>query len=123
MKKLTWSAFIAFWSVTATLVLVGWLSPVGGHAGEDETGPRRVTLEELAEHSTAESCWQAIQGKVYDLTDYIPEHPTPPQVLVQWCGKEATEAYATKGYGRSHSPAADAMLERYYIGELVETGD
>ena len=126
MKRLIWSAFVAFWSSVGTIVAVGALSPTPVAAiGSEPQLTREVSLDELAQHNTEADCWIAIRGKVYDFSTYIPEHPAPPVVLVQWCGKEATAAYATKGYhlakgaakgGRPHSAMADAMLARYLIG-------
>jgi cytochrome b involved in lipid metabolism len=80
--------------------------------------PRVIPLLELARHNTAADCWMAIEGGVYDFSKYIPMHPAPPKVLTDWCGKEATEAFNTKGYGRPHSPAAHAMLPQYLVGQL-----
>lgn len=61
-----------------------------------------------------------IEGKVYDLSAYVPKHPTPPTVLVPWCGKEATKGMRTKGYGNDHSQFAWNALAEYLIGESVE---
>lgn len=36
---------------------------------------RSVSLEELAQHNTAGSCWIAIEGKVYDVTTFLADHP------------------------------------------------
>lgn len=117
MKRLIWSAFIAFWACTLTLVAVGALVPERtAQAGAE--APRVVTMEELARHATADDCWMAIRGRVYDFSDYIPKHPTPARVMTRWCGREATEPYDTKGYGRPHSAAADEMMEEYFIGVL-----
>ena len=38
------------------------------------------------------------------------------EVIVPWCGKEASQAYQTKNKGRSHSPQADQLLANYPIG-------
>jgi cytochrome b involved in lipid metabolism len=60
-----------------------------------------------------------IDGLVYDITSYIPLHPTDPSVLLAWCGKESTEAWEDKGgIGESHSSRADAALDAYEIGQL-----
>lgn len=122
MNKLTWTAFVAFWASTLTIIALGALAPE--HAAEADTqAPRTVTLAELAEHDQPGDCWMAIRGNVYDFSEYIPKHPTPPIVVTQWCGKEATEAYETKGYGRPHSPGADAMMVEYLIGPLAAEGE
>lgn len=123
MKKVLFAAFVAFWASVATIAALQGLS---GGAGAPETGEDPAaalpgfTLTEVAEHSTLESCWKVIDGKVYDFTDYIPQHPTPPRVMEAWCGREASDAMRTKGIGRDHSPAAWAMMRPYLIGELVE---
>ena len=61
----------------------------------------------------------AIRGAVYDFGAYVPEHPTRPDIITAWCGKEATEAYNTKTKGRPHSPYADELLAKYRIGTLA----
>lgn len=32
-------------------------------------------LDELKQHSTDKSCWLTINGKVYDVTPFLEEHP------------------------------------------------
>lgn len=118
MKQTAFAAVIAFWSVIGTLLAVHTLTPPPVSAAGEK--PRVITPEELARHDTTDDCWMAIEGKVYDFTDYIPDHPTPPDVMAPWCGKDATEGMRTKGYGRDHSPAAWAMLDAYLIGELAQ---
>lgn len=118
MKRLIYSAFIAFLASVATIVILASLSPrTEKSAAERE---RLVSLDEIARHNRATDCWMAIEGGVYDFSDYISVHPTPPAVLTKWCGKEATEAFNTKGYGNPHSPAARAMLPKYRVGKLRE---
>ena len=82
MKRLIWSAFVAFWSSVGTIVAVGALSPTPVAAiGSEPQVTREVSLDELAQHNTEADCWIAIRGKVYDFSTYIPEHPAPPVVL------------------------------------------
>lgn len=61
----------------------------------------------------------AIEGKVYDLTAYLPEHPSKPGLILPWCGKEASEAYRTKTRGRTHSARADQLLAKYEVGRVA----
>ncbi|MFU8817051.1 MAG: cytochrome b5 domain-containing protein [Pseudomonadales bacterium] len=114
IPKLTFAAFIAFWSALLTLTILWALSPTV----TADTAERVIPLAEVQQHDSLDDCWMAIDGEVYDLTDYVPQHPTPPAVLAPWCGSEATEGMRTKGYGRDHSPAAWAMLDDYRIGTL-----
>jgi cytochrome b involved in lipid metabolism len=119
MKKLTYTVFVAFWSCVGTIALLNALAPhaEAGDSGDSKTG---YTLAEVAEHDQLDDCWMAIEGQVYDFTDYIDQHPTPPSVLAPWCGREATEGMRTKGYGRDHSERAWQMAESYRIGALVD---
>ena len=120
MKKLCYSAVVAFFSSIATIMALHVLAAPHDHGSAPVAEVRTYTLEEVAKHNTQQDCWMAIEGKVYDLSTYVPKHPTPPSVLVPWCGKEATEGMRTKGYGRDHSQFAwDAMAE-YLIGEFSE---
>ncbi|KAF2003113.1 L-lactate dehydrogenase [Amniculicola lignicola CBS 123094] len=48
---------------------------------------------EVAKHNTAESCWVVLYGNVYDVTNFIPEHPGGSKVILQLAGTDATEEY------------------------------
>lgn len=119
MKLTAFAAFIAFWSVTSTLLAVSVLLPAPQATAQDALPV--ITMEELAVHDKQEDCWMVIEGKVYDFSAYLPSHPAPAVVMTPWCGKEATEGMRTKGYGRDHSPAAWAMMDEYLVGSLAET--
>ena len=119
---MTTLVLIALAAVLAVATLVLRLRvpvPVGDTAAV-RRAQLQASLAELARHSTAEDCWMAVEGKVYDATEYAPRHPAPPRVLLDWCGREATEAFRTKGVGRPHSRAAWAMLARMEVGVLTK---
>lgn len=124
MKKLVYTIFIAFWTAIGTLLLVDALAPAPERVEDvrqkapDSNESTEFSLSEVAEHDTLDDCWMAIEGAVYDLSDYVPRHPAPPSVLEPWCGREATEGMRTKGDSADHSTRAWRMLERYRIGEL-----
>ncbi len=119
MNKIAYAFFIAFVASLFTLVSVSALSSSERDEAGDE-GLEPITLNELAEHDGAESCWKAIHGRVYDITDYVPNHPTDEAVILEWCGREATEGWDNKRPGVPHSPRAEGMLEEYLIGRLVD---
>ncbi len=48
---------------------------------------------EVATHTTKDSCWVIVSGKVYDVTDYLEHHPGGSQILLQYGGKDATAMY------------------------------
>lgn len=138
MNKVAYTAFVVFVTAILTLVTTHFLSktstPVPGRSptsmevtpsaqsnSEDQLQDKRVIpLAELAQHNKIDDCWMAIRGKVYNVTSYIPTHPTRSTLFNEWCGKDATEGWNTKGYGRPHSPTANARLSGCFIGVLAE---
>jgi cytochrome b involved in lipid metabolism len=118
VRRFIFAVFVAFLASAATIGILSQLAP---QAEEPAAGTaRQVSPAELRRHATAKDCWMAIEGGVYDFTGYISAHPTAPDVLAEWCGKEATEPFNTKGYGSPHSAAARAMLPRHFVGALSE---
>lgn len=84
-----------------------------------ESAGTLYSIEEVAKHSTAEDCWLAIDGKVYDVTGWNPKHPGGADLITQSCGKDGSDAYHTKGdAGREHSLQAKRLLDEYYVGDL-----
>lgn len=109
----------AFWIAVLAFAVMG----NGSHQVSDTKvtiAHQTISLAELAAHATENDCWMAIDGAVYDLTGYVPDHPTKPGIILPWCGKNATEPYRTKNKGRPHSPKANLLLAQYYIGALDE---
>jgi cytochrome b involved in lipid metabolism len=114
VKRLIFAAFVAFLASTATIGILARLAP------ERQPAPpeKFLSAAEIARHDSQSDCWIIIDDAVYIVTKYIPLHPTPPDVITRWCGKDATEGFATKGTGSAHSPAARAMLKKYSIGKI-----
>jgi len=59
----------------------------------DETPLRSISLMEVARHNTEGDFWTVIHGKVYDLTDFLPEHPGGMAVMKQYGGKVADDGF------------------------------
>lgn len=55
----------------------------------------RVTCDQLAKNNTRDSCWVAINGRVWDVTKFLFEHPGGADVILRLAGKDATESYST----------------------------
>ncbi|MBI5890975.1 MAG: cytochrome b5 domain-containing protein [Nitrosomonadales bacterium] len=118
MRRLYLSATVVFWLLVAAFWIGGkWLPSAGESAAI--AAERVIPAAELAKHAMPGNCWMAIRGSVYDLGTYLPQHPSPPEIVTSWCGKEATVAYDTKTKGRPHSPYADELLAKYRIGMLA----
>jgi flavocytochrome c len=54
---------------------------------------RAIEASELAQHSTASSCWVSLYGKVYDFTDFLEEHPAGPQAILEFAGQDGTAKF------------------------------
>ncbi|SPN96770.1 related to L-lactate dehydrogenase [Cephalotrichum gorgonifer] len=54
---------------------------------------KTLSLDEVAQHNTSESCWVILYGIVYDVTDFLNEHPAGPQAILRLAGKDATEEF------------------------------
>jgi cytochrome b involved in lipid metabolism len=116
MRKLYIGSTVAFWAIIGALWLAATLAP-STQAQNPQAAQKSYSLKDVALHDKADNCWMAIHGKVYNLTTYLPEHPSRPEIIERWCGKEASEAYDTKTKGRPHSQDADSQLGAYLIGE------
>ncbi|KAK7431312.1 hypothetical protein QQZ08_002083 [Neonectria magnoliae] len=56
-------------------------------------GDRVFLLSELQNHRTKDDCWIAIHAKVYDVTNFIGNHPGGKAVILQHAGTDATNAF------------------------------
>ncbi|XP_062109116.1 cytochrome b5 [Humulus lupulus] len=72
------------------------------------------TLAQVSEHNTPKDCWLIINGKVYDVTKFLEDHPGGDDVLLSATGKDATDDFEDVG----HSDSARDMLKEYYVGEI-----
>lgn len=79
----------------------------------------QYSLEELAKHNTASDCWIGIEGKVYNVTDFIGQHPGG-QAILFGCGKDATAVFNKRANGTPHSEDARALLPQFEIGTLKQ---
>lgn len=73
------------------------------------------TLATVATHNSVSSCWSVINGKVYDLTKWVNEHPGGPRAITGICGVDGSSAFNGKHGGQSQ-PAS--VLSSFYLGVL-----
>jgi cytochrome b involved in lipid metabolism len=103
---------------------------------------RVISLEEVKKNTTEKSCWLVVHGKVYDVTEFLEEHPGGYDIILTstgadpspthglsrgaryrahacptwfcgFAGKDATQDFEEIG----HSNSAKKLLEKYYIGK------
>lgn len=73
--------------------------PPEPQAPQPEQSAAGITAEEVARHSTRMSCWSTINGSVYDLTSWIPNHPGGEAAIVQLCGTDGSAKFNGKHGG------------------------
>ncbi|WVQ73975.1 hypothetical protein IAR50_003556 [Cryptococcus sp. DSM 104548] len=57
-------------------------------------GKQQVDGAQVAEHNSREKgVWIVVHGKVYDVTDFLDEHPGGAEIILKYAGKDATEEY------------------------------
>lgn len=51
------------------------------------------TWREVEKHNTKDDCWIVLEGKVYDVTDYIQRHPGGSAIILKNAGTDCTEKF------------------------------
>lgn len=52
-----------------------------------------IPLSEVNRHITPHDCWVALNGKVYDLSEFMDRHPGGPTTILAWAGKDASKFF------------------------------
>ena len=79
----------------------------------------KLTPAEITKHNTTSDCWIIVNSKVYNISGYASSHPGGTRNIANYCGKESTNAFDTKGgNGNPHSTSANNMLDQYFVGNL-----
>ncbi|SMQ55677.1 unnamed protein product [Zymoseptoria tritici ST99CH_3D7] len=59
-----------------------------------------LSVDEISKHNTPEDCWIVVDGNVWDMTEFAPEHPGAPQIIWKHAGRDASTSY-----NAIHSPS------------------
>jgi hypothetical protein len=73
------------------------------------------TMAQVRANNTAKSCWTAIDGYVYNLTNWISAHPGGSGAILFLCGTDGTNAFKAQHENQT-KPAI--RLDGYRIGPL-----
>jgi cytochrome b involved in lipid metabolism len=79
------------------------------------TQTQGYTMSQVAAHNSASSCWAAINGKVYNLTSWINQHPGGPGPILSLCGTDGSAAFNAQ-HGGQRRPESE--LANFYLGPL-----
>lgn len=93
--------------------------------GDAAPGPKRnlrqVSVRELAEHNSPESLWMAVNGMVYDLTEFSAIHPGGLKTLLESAGMEADDRFRLIHSGDG-SQGILSHAAHFIIGPLTSGG-
>lgn len=95
----------------------------GSTPSPQEPATITLTASEVAKHNAQADCWLIMGSDVYDVTNYLRLHPGGVNRITPYCGKDATQAYATQGGEGSHSNRADQQKDMLKIGTLNASVD
>lgn len=79
----------------------------------DVQSDKIFTKEEVAKHNNRKSAWIIVDGKVYDCTKYLDDHPGGAASILLYAGQDASDEF-----NDIHSEHAKQMLKDYEIGIL-----
>ncbi|XP_055311746.1 cytochrome b5-like [Sitodiplosis mosellana] len=76
------------------------------------------TLEEIKCHNgkNGAKTWVVIHDMVYDVSDYLKDHPGGDELILDVAGRDCTKDFDDFG----HSSDAKKILAKLKVGELVE---
>ena len=91
------------------------LQDASGSKGDESGGAAargEISVAELGKHNTEDSCWVSIDGKVYDFTSFLDEHPAGAEAILKYGGQDGSEIF--------HAIHTAEMLEDFApIGRMV----
>ncbi|KAI9739164.1 MAG: fatty acid alpha-hydroxylase [Cirrosporium novae-zelandiae] len=74
-----------------------------------------ITLAEVQGQNTAKSCYVTVGPKVYDITDFLDDHPGGGDLILEHAGKDITEILKDE-ISHTHSETAYEILDDHLIG-------
>ncbi|OCF40439.1 L-mandelate dehydrogenase [Kwoniella heveanensis CBS 569] len=81
---------------------------------EQASGQKLVSYEEVQKHASRDDCWVIIDGKIYDVTDFLDQHPGGAEIILANAGKDATKIFKPL-----HPPdALDTLDPSQHIGPV-----
>jgi cytochrome b involved in lipid metabolism len=77
---------------------------------------KEYSTQEVAAHTKSSDMWMVIHGKVYNVTDFVSEHPGGEEIMMEQAGQDATESFEDIG----HSKDAKDILQTMLIGVVSD---
>ena len=76
------------------------------------------TVDEVKQNNGKDGrpTWIIIKGAVYDVTNYMKDHPGGPELIADWAGKDCTKDFEDFG----HSSDAKKIMKTLKVGDLIK---
>jgi 4-hydroxysphinganine ceramide fatty acyl 2-hydroxylase len=78
---------------------------------------RIYTIDDVTVHRSLDSCWVARNGKVYDVTHFLSDHPGGDDLILKYAGQDIGEIMKNPNE-HDHSESAYDMLDEFIIGRI-----
>ncbi|CAG8453672.1 1054_t:CDS:1, partial [Acaulospora colombiana] len=82
----------------------------------------RYTCEEVDKHNTVDDLWVIHNNKVYDVTEFVADHPGGAELIIKWAGKDITNVLNNPEL-HDHSEVAYEALAELCIGDIVDSNN
>ena len=89
------------------------LSPASSSKPSQKSSRYYYTVDDVSKHDRENDCWVIVHDRVYDVTTFVPKHPGGNMIRVN-AGGECTALFESY-----HPLKARAVLEKFYIGDVV----
>jgi len=75
---------------------------------------KEYTYADVAAHDSKHDLWMVVHDKVYNVGNFVDEHPGGEEVMMDVGGQDATESFEDVG----HSDEAREILAGFLVGDL-----
>lgn len=81
---------------------------------------RILSSDSVSKHNKLDDVWVIYNNNVYDVTDFVLDHPGGEDLIMRYAGKDMGQIMADPSE-HSHSDSAYELLEEYYLGRLASS--
>lgn len=80
---------------------------------------KEYSIKQVEKHASQDSCWVIYQDKVFDVTEFMQDHPGGDDLIMDYAGKDVTSVMKDV-LEHEHSDSAYEILSEYCVGSVVE---
>lgn len=80
---------------------------------------RYLREEDVRRHSSYDDCWVIYKGYVYDVTNFLNQHPGGSNLILSHAGKDVKNILDDPNI-HQHTDSAYKLLQEFRIGKLIQ---